>query len=36
MLYKGYLECYVWDPDEDHPWMGSLRPTRWISRATGL
>ena len=27
---------YAMDPDEDHPWMGSLRPTRWISPATDL
>jgi hypothetical protein len=29
-------QCYVWNPDEDHPRMGTLRPTRWISRVTDL
>src|SRR5918997_1911474 len=31
-----YLNCYVRDQDEDHPWMGFLPPNRWIRRATDL
>jgi hypothetical protein len=30
--FGDHFHCFV----EDHPWIGFLRPTRWISRATDL